>query len=84
MIQSCKFDKNKDFQEVVPGLALSIEMALVSGVVKDTVDSTPYSKIENVEEVGHYLNDPIDIAMAADKLGQRMVVNTQTKTDNPE
>lgn len=84
MIQSCKFDKNKDFQEVVPGLALSIEMALVSGVIKDTADTTPYSKLEKVEQVGYYLHDPIDIAMAADKLGQRMVVNTQTKTDNPE
>lgn len=84
MITVCKFDPKLDIQEVVPDLALSIEMALTSGVVKDTIDTTPYSKIEDVAQVGSYLHDPIDIAMAADKLGQRMAMNTQTKTDNPE
>lgn len=84
MICECKFDKNRDFEEVQPGLALSIQMALTTGVVNDTMDTTPYSNIENIDEVGYYLTDPIDIAMAADKLGQKMAMNTQTKTNDPE
>jgi hypothetical protein len=79
MITICKFDKKKDFQEYVPDLALSIEMALVTGVVKDTADSTPYTKLKEVSEVGSYLHDPIDIAMAADRLGRQFASQSQTQ-----
>ena len=68
MITKCKFDKNKDFQETIPDLAISIEMALTTGVIKDTADSTPYSKMTSTDEVGNYLHDPIDIAMASNRL----------------
>lgn len=70
MICKCKFDKNKDFQEVVPDLAISIEEALITGTIKDTVDSSPYTDLNDVSEVGNYLHDSIDIALAADRIGE--------------
>lgn len=70
MITVCKFDKSKDIQEYIPDLAISIQEAIITGVVKDTVDTTPYTKLNDVNEVGSYLHDAIDIAMAADRIGQ--------------
>lgn len=70
MITKCKYDKNKDFGEVVPNLALSITEAIITGVVKDTADSTPYTKLNDINEVGNYLHDSIDIAIAADRIGK--------------
>lgn len=87
MITKCKFDKNRDFQETVPDLAISIQMALTTGVIKDTSDSTPYSKMTSTDEVGSYLHDTIDIALAAQKLGQNMSNSNPTSTTysgNPE
>lgn len=71
MITKCKFDKVKDIQETIPDLAISIEEALVSGVIKDTVDTTPYSEVDDPKSVGYYLRDGIDIALAAQKMGQQ-------------
>lgn len=71
MITKCKFDKNKDIKETIPDLAISIEEALVSGVIKDTADSTPYSEVDDPNAVGYYLKDGIDIALAAQKMGQQ-------------
>lgn len=68
MITKCVFDPKKDIQETVPNLAVSIRMALTTGVIKDTATSTPYSKMTSTDEVGNYLNDPIDIAMASARL----------------
>lgn len=87
MITKCKFDKDKDFQETIPDLAVSIEMALTTGIIKDTADSTPYSKMTSTDEVGNYLHDTIDIAMAAKKLGAQMSNSNPTSTTfngNPE
>lgn len=72
MITVCKFDKLKDFQEVVPDLAISITEAITTGTIKDTIDTTPYSKINDIKEVGSYLHDSIDIALAADRIGQHL------------
>lgn len=72
MITVCKFDKNRDIQETVPGLEISIKLAISTGVVKDSGTSTPYTEETNVENVGHYLTDAIDIAMAAKRLGESM------------
>lgn len=68
MITKCKFDKNKDFEETVPDLAVSIQLALTTGIVKNTGTSTPYSKLNSTDEVGSYLHDAIDIALAADRI----------------
>lgn len=84
MITKCKFDKNKDIQETIPDLAISIEMALTTGVVKDTATSTPYSKMTSTDEVGSYLTDGIDIALAAKRLGASMSGVAPTSTDYSE
>lgn len=72
MITTCKFDKNADIEKVVPGLAISIDMALTTGIVKDTADTTPYNKMTSTEEIGSYLHDAIDIALEARRVGQAM------------
>lgn len=72
MITVCKYDKNKDFGEVVPDLAISIDEAIITGVIKDTIDTSPYTDLNDVSEVGNYLKDPIDIAIAAAKVGEQI------------
>lgn len=87
MITKCKFDKQKDFQETIPDLAISIQEALVSGVIKDTADSTPYSKMTSTDEVGNYLHDAIDIAMASNRLNSQLASSPMTdvaSNGNPE
>lgn len=61
-----------DIEEVVPNLAISIAEALTTGVIKDTGTSTPYTKETDVNSVGNYLTDKVDIAIAAKNLGQSM------------
>lgn len=84
MITKCKFDKNKDFQETIPDLSISIEMALTTGVIKDTADSTPYSKMTSTDEVGNYLTDAIDIAMANNRIQGVIASQMEANETNPE
>lgn len=85
MITKCKFDKDRDIQVTIPDLSISIEMALSTGVIKDTADSTPYSKMTSTDEVGNYLTDTIDIAMANNRL-QGVIASQMTgeSETNPE
>lgn len=82
MITKCKFDKVRDFQETVPDLAVSIAMALSTGIIKDTADSTPYSKMTSTDEVGNYLHDPIDIAMASNRLNAHIASSPMADVAN--
>lgn len=70
MITECYFDEQKDIQEVIPDLAVSIDEAVMTGVVKDTYDSTPYTKETDVNAVGSYLTDNIEVAMALQNIGK--------------
>ena len=72
MITSCKYDESADIMQVVPDLEISIEMAMTTGVIKNTATSIPYSKETDVENVGNYLHDAIDIAMAAKRVGESL------------
>lgn len=81
MITLCKFDSKKDIEQTVPELAMSIKMALQTGVIKDSSDTTPYSELTSTSEVGNYLHDAIDIAMASKKLGLAMQSSAPTSTD---
>lgn len=81
MITKCKFDKKRDFKEVVPNLSMSIRMAMQTGVITDSANNSPYNEVESTEEVGNYLHDTIDIAMASKKLGIAMSSNNPTSTD---
>lgn len=84
MIQEIVFDELLDVQEVVPGLAMSVTEALLTGVVKDTSDTTPYSKETDVTVIGNYVTDNIDVAMALKKMGKSMSeLPTSTTPANP-
>ena len=72
MIHECKFDKNRDIQETVPGLEVSIELALTTGIIQDSCDTTPYNKMTSTDQVGGYLHDAIDIALEARRQGVYM------------
>lgn len=64
MITSCKFNPVADLEEVIPDLEISISMAINTGIIKDTATSTPYTNETDVDAVGNYLHDNIDVAMA--------------------
>lgn len=81
MITKCKFDKDKDFGQVVPDLAMSVAMAVQTGVIMDSASNAPYNEVESTAEVGNYLHDAIDIAMASKKLGLAMQSSAPTSTD---
>lgn len=69
MIIECKFDKNADIEKVIPDLEISIEMAIQTGVIKDTGTSTPYTKETDVNKVGNYVHDNIEAAMELKRIG---------------
>lgn len=73
MIQNCVFNSSSDVEEVIPELAPDISEMMVTHVVPATssVDS-PYSNETDIREVGHYLRDKIDIAMAAMRLNSSL------------
>lgn len=79
MISECVFDSSRDFSEVVPGLAMSVTEALITGVVKDTATSTPYSQETDVNVIGNYVTDNIDVAMALKNIGKSLT-NMPTST----
>ena len=65
MIQNCKFNPMSDVEEVVPELAPDISEMMVTHTVPATsATDSPYSNVNDIKEVGHYLRDKIDIAMA--------------------
>lgn len=72
MIQECVYNEVRDFKEVTPGLSMSIAEALVTGVVKDTATSTPYTKETDVNVIGNYVTDNIDVAMALKAIGKSL------------
>ena len=82
MITVCKFDKDRDFQETIPDLEISIEMALTTGVISDSGTTTPYNEMESTEQVGNYLHDPIDIALEARRVGSYLNQQTSPNTES--
>ena len=51
MIQNCKFCKERDLCEVVPGLAVDLDAAIESGVVLDTGVVEQYNEIQDPNSV---------------------------------
>lgn len=76
MIQNFdNYDPSKDpmnIEEVIPDLAIDIAEAIATGTIKDTGCDMTYSEETNVENVGHYIKDPLDIAKAQLDLGISM------------
>lgn len=79
MIQTCKFNPESDIEEVVPDLAPDISEMMVTHTVPATSSvDTPYTNETDIREVGHYLRDKIDIAMAQYRLNEKMSAGSQT------
>lgn len=51
MRQVCKYDKDKDLGEVIPGLAVDLQKAIESGVILDTGIVEEYNDINSPESV---------------------------------
>lgn len=75
MIQNCTYNKLTDIKKTVPNLAMSIDDAMVTGVISATGTELPYTNEESIAEIGNYLHDSIDIAMAAKNLGESLAYN---------
>lgn len=84
MITKARFNKDTDIQETVPDLEISISMAMQTGIVKDTATSTPYTNETEVDNVGNYLHDNIEVAMALKNLGESMTAMPTSQTVNPQ
>lgn len=73
MIQECKFNPVCDVEEVVPDLAPDISEMMITHTVPATSSTdTPYTNETTIEEVGHYLRDKIEVAMAQYRLNEKI------------
>lgn len=87
MVQEIVFDPRRDIEETIPNLAMNVTEAMITGVVKDTIDTTPYSKETDVFAIGNYITDNIDVAMNLKKLGKslsQLPTKTTPSTSNGE
>lgn len=85
MIQDCKYNAVTDIKKTIPCLAMSIEDAMLTGIISATGTEIPYTDETEVSEIGNYLHDNIEIATAAKKLGQSMSsIPTNTEVANPK
>lgn len=65
MIQICKYNPLSDVAEVIPELDVDIAKIMEDHTVVSTGDTSNYSKETDINTVGHYLRDDIDIMAAA-------------------
>lgn len=73
MLYECKFNPASDVEETIPELAPDIsEMMLTHTVPATSAIESPYTNETDIKEVGHYLRDKIDIAMAQFRLGEKI------------
>lgn len=82
MRQICKYNPASDVEEVQPDMAVDIAEVMATNTVVSTGDSSPYSKETDISEVGHYLRDKIDTAMAAYRLQESMASQIADKSTN--
>lgn len=83
MIQECNFNPLSDVEQVVPSLAVDVAEIMATGVVASTGDSTPYTKETEISEVGHYLRDKIQTAIAALNLQKSMAGSLKSPSQAP-
>ena len=95
MIQNFdNYDPKKDtmnIEEVIPDLSIDINEAISTGTIKDTGCDMTYSEETNVDNVGHYIKDPLEIVQAQLDLGASLVnvasngvVDNSVKPDSGE
>lgn len=85
MIQICTFNPFSDVEETVPDLAVDIAEVMATNTVVSTGESTPYTKETEISEVGHYLKDKIQTAIAAMEFGRSLAGSgSATQPVNPD
>ena len=60
MVYKTKFDKQRDFMPVTPGLAIDMAVAMDSGVVFDTGVLGDYNDIEDPSSIRCRVNDAFE------------------------
>lgn len=83
MIQKCKFNPASDIECVVPALSSDVAEIMASHVVPSSSDTTPYTKETEIGEVGHYLKDKIQTAIAAYNLQKSMAQVSKSGSPSP-
>lgn len=78
MLQICKFNPASDVEQVVPALSTDVAEIMASHIVPSTSDTTPYTKETEISEVGHYLKDKIQTAIAAMNLQRSMALASKS------
>lgn len=81
MKQVCKFCPASDTERVVPALSPDVSEMMATGVVPSSSDSTPYTKETQISEVGHYLKDKIQTAIAAINLQRSMSAQIKSNSN---
>ncbi len=73
MVETPKYDKNRDLGETIPNLALNITEALETGVVRDTpVPIDTYNMMTDTDEVGGIVRDSFSALDAAKAIDAQM------------
>ena len=63
--ESCKYDPYKDVQKVVPGLGVSIDDMLQTGIVKDAGEELDNNGIDSPSDIIGRISDVFDALDAA-------------------
>lgn len=84
MKQICRYNPESDIEEVQPELSVDIAEVMATNTVVSTGDSSPYTKETDITQVGHYLRDKIDTAVAAMRVGQSLAAEAASNKVNPE
>lgn len=74
MRQICKFNKDRDLKEVVPGLAPNLKIAMQEHVVLDTGVSPEYNNIDDPVNIIGRVRDVFDAIEA-----QRSIVSSMNQ-----
>lgn len=82
MIQVCNFDSVRDIEQTVPNLSVDVAEVMATHQVFSTGTSTPYNKIDNPSDMGHYCTDKIQTAISAMRLGASMAASSLSSQNN--
>lgn len=79
MFQNCTINLLRDVEETVPGLSVNIAEIIATHQVVSTGDTTPYSKEDDVNQIGRYVSDKIDAAISVLGLEKKAAAGAAVK-----
>lgn len=80
-ISKCKFESSRDIEPTVPDLAANVAELMATGVVPQGATTSNYSKMTDINEVGHYVRNKIAATIAASRVGDS-IAQTLSSSDN--